>query len=168
MQEKIPLLVLLGGGGFYQETCFLLRQLGDGFDLTLIYPKGSLKPENPPLGKLVTMREFSGRGKSGFKGKFLDILSLIPMIRDGINLIRATNPAGVICIASSISIPLLIAAKITKKDGYFIESITRVDNLSITSRIVRLLNISTFFYVQWPELAKKYPGTIYSGSVIST
>jgi beta-1,4-N-acetylglucosaminyltransferase len=48
----------------------------------------------------------------------------------------------------------------------FVESICRVKTLSLTGKILYHLKIADLFFVQWPELHKKYPRTSYMGRLV--
>lgn len=53
----------------------------------------------------------------------------------------------------------LIGAKVI-----WVDSITNVEKLSLSGRMVRY--IADMFFVQWPELADNYKNTEYAGSII--
>ena len=65
--------------------------------------------------------------------------------------------AAVGCIACFLG--KFIGAKII-----WIDSITNVEKLSLSGRMVRF--IADLFFVQWPELARKYSNIEYIGAVI--
>ena len=43
------------------------------------------------------------------------------------------------------------------------ESIARVDSLSLTGRILYRLQLADALFVQWPELQQAYPRTLHCG-----
>jgi beta-1,4-N-acetylglucosaminyltransferase len=47
----------------------------------------------------------------------------------------------------------------------YVESIARVDHLSLTGRIIYNLGLAHCFYVQWEELQAKLPRSLYVGRV---
>jgi beta-1,4-N-acetylglucosaminyltransferase len=68
-----------------------------------------------------------------------------------------TTGAAVGCIVCFLS--KLIGAKVI-----WIDSITNVERLSLSGRMVRY--VADLFLVQWPELARKYSNVQYIGSII--
>ena len=45
----------------------------------------------------------------------------------------------------------------------FVESIARVDSLSLTGRILYQLRLADALFVQWPKLQRDHPRTLYHG-----
>jgi len=70
------------------------------------------------------------------------------------------TPSIVICNGPGTCIPVLLAVYIIRwlkwKDieTVYIESVARVESLSLTAKIIRLFNLADRFVVQWPELSK--------------
>ncbi|MGH7104846.1 MAG: hypothetical protein ACREFJ_20915 [Acetobacteraceae bacterium] len=63
----------------------------------------------------------------------------------------------VICVGCSHSVPMLLAGRLFRRKTAFVESITRVDKLSNTGRLVYHLRLAGTFIVQWPTLQSIYP-----------
>lgn len=49
---------------------------------------------------------------------------------------------------------------------FYVESIARVDHLSLTGKILYTLGITDEFFVQWEAMKKKYPSATYVGRVM--
>jgi len=81
-----------------------------------------------------------------------------------IKIIYKTKPDFIISTGAGICVPFFYAGKLLKVKLIFIESLTRVDDLSLTGRMV--YPISDIFLVQWPELSKKYKKAAFKGSVL--
>jgi hypothetical protein len=45
----------------------------------------------------------------------------------------------------------------------YVESIARVQRLSLSGRILHLTRTADKLFVQWPEMAARFPGTTYAG-----
>lgn len=45
----------------------------------------------------------------------------------------------------------------------YVESIARVQRLSLSGRILHLSRVADALFVQWPEMAARFPGTTYAG-----
>lgn len=70
----------------------------------------------------------------------------------------------VISTGAGVAIPFFILGKICGKKTIFIETIARINNLTLTGKV--LYKISDLFIVQWPELQDKFPKAIYKGRLI--
>lgn len=78
------------------------------------------------------------------------------ILRERPNVVISTG-AAVGCIACFLA--KLIGAKVV-----WIDSITNVERISLSGRMVR--HIADLFLVQWPELAEQYSNVEYVGTVI--
>ena len=72
-------------------------------------------------------------------------------------------PSVVLCNGPGTCIPIIAAALLVRCLGIkyitlvYVESIARVETLSLSGKIAR--RCVDHFLVQWPQLAAKYPGT---------
>ncbi|XP_060058104.1 UDP-N-acetylglucosamine transferase subunit ALG14 homolog isoform X2 [Erinaceus europaeus] len=68
------------------------------------------------------------------------------------------------CVPICISALLLGILGIKKVIIVYVESICRVENLSLSGKI--LFHLSDYFVVQWPTLKEKYPKSVYLGRIV--
>ncbi|XP_055002331.1 UDP-N-acetylglucosamine transferase subunit ALG14 homolog isoform X3 [Sorex araneus] len=68
------------------------------------------------------------------------------------------------CVPICISALLLGILGIKKVIIVYVESICRVENLSLSGKI--LFYLSDYFIVQWPTLKEKYPKSVYLGRIV--
>ncbi len=80
------------------------------------------------------------------------------------NLLRNERPDMVISTGGPVTIPLFIFARVFNKKTIYIESLTRVETLSGTGRVIYY--ISDVFLVQWKSLLEKYENAEYWGNLI--
>jgi beta-1,4-N-acetylglucosaminyltransferase len=78
------------------------------------------------------------------------VLYLVPMVR----LFRRVRPHVVISNGSEIAIPAFAIARLLSVPTVFIEVYTRVEQPTITGRVLH--RWSSLFYVLWPELNTAY------------
>lgn len=71
------------------------------------------------------------------------------------------RPAVVIGTGSGITVPIFLLAKMMRMKTVFIESPSRVRQLSVAGRI--LLGKTSLWFSSWPELARIYKGAVYAG-----
>jgi len=72
-------------------------------------------------------------------------------------------PVAVITTGAGVGVPFLYAARAFGKRAIFVESLARIDQLSLSGRLV--YPVATDFFVQWPELAERYRRGRYAGAI---
>ena len=79
-------------------------------------------------------------------------------------LLRRLRPDLVLTTGSGVAVPFLWLARLTGIPTIFVESITRITEISLTARLVR--PFTTRMLVQWPELLGRYPGVEHHGRIV--
>ncbi|XP_034978974.1 UDP-N-acetylglucosamine transferase subunit ALG14 homolog isoform X1 [Zootoca vivipara] len=80
------------------------------------------------------------------------------------------KPDLVLCNGPGTCVPICASALLVRMLGIknvtivYVESICRVENLSLSGKI--LYHFSDYFFVQWPALKEKYPKSIYLGRIV--
>jgi len=92
-----------------------------------------------------------------------NIFQLINLF-EAIIIIFKKKPKIIISTGASPAIPFFIWAKILRIKTIYIESMSRVTELSLTGKIA--IYMADYFFVQWAELKQKYPKTIFMGNII--
>nr|XP_034978976.1 UDP-N-acetylglucosamine transferase subunit ALG14 homolog isoform X4 [Zootoca vivipara] len=81
-----------------------------------------------------------------------------------------TSNSLVLCNGPGTCVPICASALLVRMLGIknvtivYVESICRVENLSLSGKI--LYHFSDYFFVQWPALKEKYPKSIYLGRIV--
>jgi beta-1,4-N-acetylglucosaminyltransferase len=155
--------VILGRGGHTAETLSIVNNLGPGYDY--LYLIGILDPLTPSKIKIP--------------GRVLPVIPprLLPQDSKIMSIIRTVitlflsfiylllfRPRIVISCGTGLTVPIFYAARTIGIKTVFIESIARVESLSITGRL--LLGKTTLFIVQWQELATRISGAVYGGQLL--
>ncbi len=79
-------------------------------------------------------------------------------------LLLRHRPAMILTTGSGVAAPFLWLAWVLRIPTVFVESITRIEGLSLTARLVR--PFATRLLVQWPELVERYPGVEHHGRIV--
>ncbi len=74
------------------------------------------------------------------------------------------RPAMILTTGSGVAAPFLWLAWVLRIPTVFVESITRIEQLSLTARLVR--PFASKLLVQWPELVERYPGVEHHGRIV--
>jgi UDP-N-acetylglucosamine:LPS N-acetylglucosamine transferase len=158
-------IVTITGGGFFWQSRAVAQALGEDFELHYVTPedpavwngRGLPPGEFHAISSLTTMADRSVLRK---------IVNLLRTIRRAARIVGEVRPYAVICVATSLAIPLFVAARLRGARTVFVESITRVSTPSTTGRILTRLRLCDRFYVQWPEAERLYAGAVYRGTVL--
>jgi beta-1,4-N-acetylglucosaminyltransferase len=155
--------VILGRGGHTAETLSIVNNLGPSYDY--LYLIGILDSLTPSKIKIP------GRVLPVIPPRLLPQDSkLMSIIRTVITLFLSFiylllfRPRIVISCGTGLTVPIFYAARAIGIKTVFIESIARVESLSITGRL--LLGKTTLFIVQWRELATRISGAVYGGQLL--
>jgi len=79
-------------------------------------------------------------------------------------VLRKHRPDVILSTGAGIAIPFFWIGRLLGIRSIFVESLTRIESLSLTGRLVR--PVATRFFVQWPELARRVPGVRFGGSIL--
>jgi UDP-N-acetylglucosamine:LPS N-acetylglucosamine transferase len=74
------------------------------------------------------------------------------------------RPTLMVSCGTGLTVPIFYSARLLGIKTVFIESMSRVETLSITGRM--LLGKTDLFMVQWPDLATRIPAAIYGGQLL--
>ncbi|XP_044288433.1 UDP-N-acetylglucosamine transferase subunit ALG14 homolog isoform X2 [Varanus komodoensis] len=136
----VALLVVAGSGGHTMEILRLLSSLSQSYS-----------PIHYVLAESDKMSEEKIRS---FEQKRAELLS---------NSSVLCNGPGT-CVPICISSLLLRMLGLKRVTIVYVESICRVENLSLSGKI--LYYFSDYFIVQWPALKEKYPKSLYLGRIV--
>jgi beta-1,4-N-acetylglucosaminyltransferase len=79
-------------------------------------------------------------------------------------LLRKNRPDMILTTGSGVAAPFIWFAKLMGIPTVFVESITRITELSLTARMVK--PFVTRMLVQWPELVHQYSGVEHHGRIV--
>lgn len=79
-------------------------------------------------------------------------------------LLRRCRPDMILTTGAGVAVPFVWLGWIFGIPTVFVESITRITEMSLSARLVK--PFASRLAVQWPELADRYPGVEYHGSIL--
>lgn len=155
--------VVLGRGGHTAQTFALVDLLGAQFQY--LYLIGLLDPLTskkirisgyvmPVLAPRLLPQD--SKIMAALRTIFTLFLSLLYFV--------IFRPVVVISCGTGLTVPVFYSARFLGIKTVFIESMSRVETLSITGR--HLLGKTDLFFVQWPNLAERVSGAIYGGQLL--
>ncbi|XP_037550346.1 UDP-N-acetylglucosamine transferase subunit ALG14 homolog [Nematolebias whitei] len=98
------------------------------------------------------------------------VISTLNALRFSLPLVFRLQPDMVLCNGPGTCIPPCVAGLLLGVLGVkkvlivYVESICRVQTLSLTGQILYL--VSDYFFVQWPSLRDKYPKSVFLGRIV--
>ena len=145
-------LVCSSGGHFFELYC--LRSLWGNSDHFWVTFPGS------DTHQLL-------KGKKVYWAYFPTNRSVKNLIRNLLmawRILLKEKPSVMISTGAGVSVPFFYLGRILGMKTIYIESMTRINDLSLTGKLV--YPVVENFFVQWPELALKYSRAKFSGQVI--
>jgi len=91
----------------------------------------------------------------------MKMLKTLRTVWQSILVLFETNSEVIISTGPGVAVPISILGKLFKKKIIFVESFSRVYNKSLSGKLI--YPFADLFFVQWTELEKKYPNSIYGG-----
>ena len=158
--------IVLGKGGHTRQGLILANYMKQYVKLAFILSKTNSLAEKKIHSKGLTgdiIYVESPRddpNASKLKSAWRTIKTFFIMLR----ILNKYEIDAVASAGSGLTIPVFLAAKILGKHTFYIESLSRVKELSMTGKI--LYGRTDLFFVQWKELANRYPKALYRGKLI--
>jgi beta-1,4-N-acetylglucosaminyltransferase len=155
--------VVLGRGGHTAQTFALVDLLGSKFKyLYMIDLLDRLTPRKIRLpGRVLPVIQPRLLPQDS---KIMSAVRTVATLLLSFVYILVFRPEVVISCGTGLTLPIFYSARILKVKTVFVESMSRVESLSITGRM--LLGKTNLFFVQWPTLAKRTHGTVYGGQLL--
>jgi len=164
---------VLGSGGHTSEMLALLGAL----DLSRYTPRHYVLADTDDHSA-QKLNAFEGTPSSFFvhiiprsrevkQGLLSALLPTMAACLQSLKLLLQIRPDLLLCNGPGTCVPVCFAVSLLKLLGIhqaqivFVETIARVQDLSLSGKI--LLRVADHFLVQWPQLAEKYPKTHYLG-----
>lgn len=156
------LLVVLGEGGHTTELLKLVDLLGDRYDYCYVISKSDdLSARHiRHSGPIYRVSRPRGKRTGVLSAVFQTVLSGIQSLK----VVLRVRPEAILSTGPAIAVPISIIGKLLGVCIVYIETGSRVRDLSLTGRII--YRWADLFLVQWPQLAEKLPKAIYAGRLM--
>jgi hypothetical protein len=144
-RSQLRVLLAFDGGGFLAETTSVIWGLHDHFELHLTSP---LNPQGFNLQSIpsVPLHPFTRTTRIGERHGWQRVSRFVRGMVDARRVIATVRPHAVVCLGSSIAVPLFLVARTSGVTTVSIESLTRVSRGSITGKLVDLLGLCDRLY----------------------
>jgi len=177
--KNIKTMIVAGSGGHTAEMLKLVDALSSAYNPRHYVVAVTDKMSNDKINSLEKSKQYPSseyvishipRSREVGQSWFTTVASTLNACLYSTILVFKSRPNLLLCNGPGTCLPLCLAAFARRVFGIerikivFIESLCRVNTLSLTGRI--LYYISDQFVVQWPDLQKKYPLSTYMGRIV--
>uniref|UniRef100_A0A8D2A9E8 UDP-N-acetylglucosamine transferase subunit ALG14 n=1 Tax=Sus scrofa TaxID=9823 RepID=A0A8D2A9E8_PIG len=183
-RRSLSLLVVAGSGGHTTEILRLLETLSDAYsprhyviadtDEMSAHKINSFELNRADRNPSTTFPEYHihriPRSREVQQSWPSSALSTLYSLWFSFPLTHRVKPDLVLCNGPGTCVPICVSALllgilgIKKVIIVYVESVCRVEHLSLSGKI--LFHLSDYFIVQWPALKKKYPKSVYLGRIV--
>lgn len=124
-----------------------------------------VEEEQPKYMQVYRSREV---GQSYVTSVFTTLLAMAHSVW----LVVRARPDLILCNGPGTCLPICVAGMLLRVLGIkqtrtvYVESVARVKKLSLTGHILYRLGFADQFYVQWPQLTKEFPRSLYVGRLM--
>ena len=80
-----------------------------------------------------------------------------------VRVLRRLQPRAIVTTGAGVAVPFAWIGRLQGARVVYLESLTRIDSPSLSCRLIA--PAAERIYVQWPELAGRYTGLRYAGSL---
>lgn len=150
--KKIAFIASSGG---HLEEISRLKKVADKYDSFLVTEKSGLE-SNKFCEHVIYVRQMN-RKQISFLPKFivLFIRALFILLKE--------KPDVIVTTGALIAYPFCLLGKISGKKIVYIESFARVNNASLTGKLV--YRFADLFIVQWEDMLKVYDKAVLGGGL---
>jgi UDP-N-acetylglucosamine:LPS N-acetylglucosamine transferase len=159
---RLHLLVVLGDGGHTAELVRLVELLGPLFQYSYVITHADQLSE----GKIPFPGTVWRLTRPRAKGERLAWAAwhLFRSLWEAALIIRRSRPDVILGTGPAVLVPLAILGKLSGARIIFVETGSRITELSLTGRI--MLRLADRFFVQWEPLQRLYPRAEYAGRLL--
>jgi len=79
-------------------------------------------------------------------------------------LLRRDRPDAILSTGAGLAVPFFLVGKLLGIRLVYVESVTRIETISLSGRLV--YRLADRFFVQWPQAAVGRGRAVYAGSVL--
>ena len=141
--------------GGHLEEISRLREIRDEYDSFLFTESGNFS-ELIFCDKVYYVKQIN-RKEKGFLFHFIKLFAVSAKV------LKAENPDCIISTGALATFPICMIGKLKGKKIIFIESFARVNNKSLTGKLI--YPFADLFIVQWKSMLKYYPKAKYTGGI---
>jgi len=155
------ILCILGGGGHTTEMLELVKLLGASYKYEFLIASNDKLTEAKLHGKIF--RILNPREKNDHS-----LLKVIPKLIisafQAVSVLAQSKASIILTSGPGIAVAPVIIGKLFGKKTSYIETFSRITKPSLSAKIA--YPFTDLFFVQWPQLKRKFPKSVYAGRLL--
>ncbi|XP_020494258.1 UDP-N-acetylglucosamine transferase subunit ALG14 homolog [Labrus bergylta] len=176
----VTVLVVAGSGGHTTEILRLMECLSEAYTPRHYVIADTDRMSEEKINTFESSKQHSKesqfticripRSREVHQSWGSSVISTLNALRYSFPLVFRLRPDMVLCNGPGTCVPLCVAGLLLGILGMkkvlivYVESVCRVETLSLTGKIIYC--ISDYFFVQWPSLRNIYPKSIFLGRIV--
>lgn len=148
MKRKPTVLVIASSGGHLTQAICATSAVE--LDLVLVSNKNML--DDSPFIRIHTIRDT----QHNVMVHFLNLFSAM-------RILLTEKPQAVFSTGGPICLPFALVAKLSKTRFVFLDTMSRVTELSNSGKMIQRFGLYNSFLCQWETVASRYSGVEYHG-----
>eukprot|EP00850_Spirogloea_muscicola_P022686 SM000307S11683 [mRNA] locus=s307:94442:95796:+ [translate_table: standard] len=180
-QRPLSTLIVLGSGGHTAEMLNLIGSLDRGHYSPCWYVAAATDTMSLARARTAEEKAYTNesaryckifRSREVGQSYLTSVATTVVAFLHAVYIVFHIRPDVVLCNGPGTCLPVCVAGFICKVIGLqwtkliYVESVARVQKLSLTGRLLYKNKIVDQFFVQWPHLTQKYPGCQYVGRLM--
>ncbi|MBR3325423.1 MAG: polysaccharide biosynthesis protein [Clostridia bacterium] len=153
-KRKKICLISSSGGHFEQLLC--LKPLENDYDVFIVTEKTKYNRKDKKIKYFVQQVN---------RKEILFIFKMAVILLKSLYIFIKEKPDVIISTGVLSAIPMLFIGHLFKKNVIFIESFAKINDPTMTGKLIYKKHIADRFYVQWESMKKYYPDAIYLGGI---
>jgi beta-1,4-N-acetylglucosaminyltransferase len=156
------MLVVLGDGGHTAEIVRLVELLGPDFRFSYVQTITDQISQNkvPFPGPVWHITRPRAKDEPMISAAW----HLARSLREAAWILFRARPDVVLGSGPAVLVPLAMCGKLLGARVIFVETGSRITELSLTGKL--MLRLADLFFVQWEPLQARYPTTVYAGRLL--
>lgn len=155
MDSKKRKICFAASSGGHWEELMCLREIASAHDAFFVTEEGG-QANDASLERIYTVPQIN-RHEKGF------LLHFMTLFGTANRILKQEKPDFLITTGALMAFPFCVLAKFRKTKVIYIESFARVNDRSLTGRLV--YPFADLFLIQWETLQKLYPTAKYVGGI---
>jgi len=145
---------IASSGGHWEEL-MCLKEIAKTYNSFFVTEEGG-QAKDTNLQNIYILKQINRR-ENAF------IIHFIKLFIESVKILRKEKPDYIITTGALIAYPFCVLSKIFKIKVIYIESFARIENCSLTGKLVYPL--ADLFLVQWETMLRFYPKAKYVGGI---
>lgn len=155
-KKKTPKICLISSSGGHWEQLLKLKPLIDKYEGFLVTEKTKYNKKDKKINYYIMQVN---------RKEPLFILKMIINALKSLFILVKEKPDVIISTGVLAAIPMMVIGHILKKKVIYIESFAKINDPTMTGKLIYNKKIADRFYVQWEPMLEHYPKAIYKGGI---